>query len=78
MRYRIDRAALDDFLARQVDIVERTPVPDEVAQLVAGEDETLSADELRAVWLGAGLATHVGLVLLEEPERFIGATAPTA
>ncbi len=78
MPYQIDRAALDDFLARQVDLVERTPVPDDVAQLVAGEDETLSADELRAVWLGAGLATHVGLALLEEPERFIRATAPTA
>ena len=78
MPYQINRAALDDFLARQVDIVERTPIPDEVAQLVAGEDETLSADELRAVWLGAGLATHVGLALLEQPERFIRATAPTA
>jgi hypothetical protein len=77
MPYQINRAALNDFLARQVDIVERTPVPDDVARLVAGEDETLSADELRAVWLGAGLATHVGLALLEEPERFIRATAPT-
>jgi hypothetical protein len=78
MPYQINRAALDDFLARQVDIVERTPIPDEVAQLVAAEDETLSADELRAVWLGAGLATHVGLALVEQPERFIRATAPTA
>ncbi len=78
MPYQINRAALDDFLARQVDIVERTPVPDDVAQLVAGEDETLSADELRAVWLGAGLATRVGLALMEEPERFIRATAATA
>ncbi|HEV7564527.1 MAG TPA: hypothetical protein VGO31_01045 [Microbacteriaceae bacterium] len=78
MPYQINRAALDDFLARQVDILERTPVPDEVVQLVAGEDETLSADELRAVWLGAGLATHVGLALLEQPERFIRATASTA
>jgi hypothetical protein len=78
MPYQINRAALDDFLARQVDIVERTPVPDEVARLVAAEDETLSADELRAVWLGAGLATHVGLALMEQPERFIRATAPTA
>lgn len=78
MPYQINRAALDDFLARQVDLVERTPIPDDVAQLVTGEDETLSADELRAVWLGAGLATHVGLALLEQPERFIRATAPTA
>jgi hypothetical protein len=78
MPYQINRAALDDFLACQVDIVEQTPVPDEGAQIIAGEDETLSADELRAVWLGAGLATHVGLALLEQPERFIRATAPTA
>ncbi|MBA2566125.1 MAG: hypothetical protein H0V09_12015 [Gemmatimonadetes bacterium] len=26
----------------------------------------------RALWLGAGLATHVGLAIFEEPERIEG------
>ena len=34
-----------------------------------------AATRLRALWLGAGLATHVGLAIFEEPERFI--TSPT-
>ncbi len=62
MPYQINRPALDDFLARQVDIVERTPIPDEVVHLVAGEDET-SAPTSCARWRGAGFATHVGLAL---------------
>jgi hypothetical protein len=28
---------------------------------------------VRVLWLGAGLATHVGLAIFEEPERFITA-----
>ena len=75
--YRIDRNRLDDFISRQVDLVEATPVPDDVADLVAtsSTDDGLSADELHAVWLGAGLATQVGLAILEEPERFLVLTA---
>jgi hypothetical protein len=30
---------------------------------------------LRLLWLAAGLATHVGLAIFREPERFI--TSPT-
>ena len=41
-------------------------------------DDALTADELYAVWLGAGLATQVGLALMEQPERFIRAAVPTA
>ena len=80
MPYSIDRAALDDFLARQLDLVEQTPVPADVDQLVAGTrgENALSADELHAVWLGAGLATQVGLALLEQPERFIRGAVPAA
>ena len=73
MRYRIDRAALDAFVARQVDLVESTPLPNEVAQLIADTRDAceMSSHELVAVWLGAGLATQIGLALLEAPERFI-------
>ena len=38
--------------------------------------ESVSRDEVHALWLGAGLATHVGLAIFEEPERFI-VTAPS-
>ena len=39
--------------------------------------ESVSRDEVRALWLGAGLATHVGLAIFEEPERFIRAGEPS-
>jgi hypothetical protein len=38
--------------------------------------ESVNRDEVRALWLGAGLATHVGLAIFEEPERFITAGEP--
>jgi hypothetical protein len=39
--------------------------------------ESVSRDEVRALWLGAGLATHVGLAIFEEPERFITVGEPS-
>ena len=39
--------------------------------------ENVSRDDVQALWLGAGLATHVGLAIFEEPERFVtSATTP--
>ena len=84
MEYRIDRAALVAFIARQIDLVEATELPNllgEVVELRLRHDD-VSAEEVRALWLGAGLATHVGLAIFEEPERFITAsprpTSPAA
>jgi hypothetical protein len=76
--YQIDRPALDDFLSRQADLIERAPMPASLDALAFACDaeDGLPLDELRAVWLGAGLATRIGLALVEEPERFIRATAP--
>lgn len=74
MQYRIDREALAEFVARQVAFVESIPTPELVADVVElglGDDTVLN--EARALWLGAGLATHVGLAIFEEPERFISA-----
>ena len=34
--------------------------------------------EDRGLWLTAGLATHVGLAIFEQPERFLVAAASTA
>jgi hypothetical protein len=71
--YRIDREALAAFVAEQVEAVEAGPTPTLLAQVVELRlrHESVSRDEVRALWLGAGLATHVGLAIFEEPERFI-------
>ncbi len=71
MTYRIDRPALDEFVRRQADLVESTPLPADLADLLALDAEDLTPDDLRAVWLGAGLATQIGLALMEAPERFV-------
>ena len=75
MDYRIDREALDEFIGRQVELVEAASMPKLLADVVELRlrHESLSQDEVRALWLGAGLATHVGLAIFEEPERFITA-----
>jgi hypothetical protein len=75
MNYQIDRRALDEFIGRQVELVESTSIPNLLADIVELRlrHERISRDELHALWLGAGLATHVGLAILEEPERFVTA-----
>jgi hypothetical protein len=77
--YRIDCEALAEFVARQVELVESAPLPvllGDVAELRL-RHENVDRAEVRALWLGAGLATHIGLAIFEEPERFITAVAPT-
>jgi hypothetical protein len=74
VEYRIDRAALVAFVARQVDLVEATELPSllgEVVELRLRHDD-VSREEVRALWLGAGLAPHVGQdtpPILAEPAR---------
>lgn len=69
MAYRIARAALLAFVDRQISLVESTPPPAELELAVDGRAR--APDEAQAVWLGAGLATQIGLALLDEPERFV-------
>ena len=78
MEYRIDRDALDDFISRQVEQIETASIPKLLADVVELRlrHEVASRDEVAALWLGAGLATHVGLAIFEEPERFITVTDP--
>jgi hypothetical protein len=78
-KYRIDIEALSEFVAHQVELVEAAAVPGLLADVVeAGlHHEASSSDELRALWLSAGLATHIGLAIFREPERFIIATHPS-
>jgi hypothetical protein len=75
MQYRIDRDALDAFIAEQVALVESVSIPRLLADVVElwHASESVSREEARALWLGAGLATHVGLAIFEEPERFVTA-----
>jgi hypothetical protein len=75
MHYRIDREALDEFIGRQVELVESAPISTLLADVVELRlrDESVSPEEVCALWLGAGLATHVGLAIFEEPERFVTA-----
>jgi hypothetical protein len=75
VEYRIDREALDEFIARQVELIESMSISKLLADVVELRlrHESLSRDEVRALWLGAGLATHVGLAVFEEPERFVTA-----
>ena len=75
--YRIDREALAAFVTQQVDLVEAGSIPTLLADVVELRDAGLGWGEVRALWLGAGLATHVGLAIFEEPERFITAGEPS-
>ncbi len=70
MAYRIERTALQAFVARQVLLIESTPLPSGVLGLLRDRD-ALGADEAQAVWLGAGVATQIGLAIVNEPERFV-------
>ncbi len=69
MAYHIDRTALLDFVDRQIRLIESTPLPSDIRAIVPAAD--LADDELEGVWLGAGLATQVGLALLDGPEAFV-------
>ena len=79
MEYRIDREALGRFIERQVEVVEAGSIPKLLAEVVELRlrHASVSCGEVRALWLGAGLATHVGLAIFEEPERFITAGEPS-
>jgi hypothetical protein len=77
--YRIDIDALREFVAYQVELVEAAAVPGRLTGLLDArpQQEASSLDELRALWLSAGLATHVGLAIFREPGRFIVAAHPS-
>ena len=59
-------------------LVEAASIPKLLADVVELRlrHESVSREEVRALWLGAGLATHVGLAIFEEPERFVVAHEP--
>jgi hypothetical protein len=78
MEYRIDLDALANFISREVELIEAASIPRLLADVVELRlrHEVASGHEVAALWLGAGLATHVGLAIFEEPERFITVADP--
>jgi hypothetical protein len=76
--YRIDIEALVEFVTDQVELIESAAIPEPRTDVATALfHEASSSDELRALWLSAGLATHVGLAIFRDPGRFITATRPS-
>jgi len=65
----IKRDALHAFIDRQLFRVESTPVPPELREVE--EREGLSADQVQALWLGAGIASQIGMALALDPSAFV-------
>ena len=65
----IQRDALHAFVDRQLLKIESTPIPPELSGL--GVSERLQADEIQALWFGAGIASQIGMVLAMEPGTFV-------
>jgi hypothetical protein len=67
---RVDRDALHAFIEVQADLIERTPVPDDV---LTPEDLFPATLDPERLWRIAGIATLIGLAIYEDAERFIAA-----
>jgi hypothetical protein len=70
---RIARAALHEFIDDQADLIERTPVPDDV---LTPDELFPPALEPELLWRIAGVATLIGLAIYEDAERFVTPAAP--
>ena len=68
----VDRDALHAFVDAQADLIERTPVPDDV---LSPEDLFPAALDPERLWRIAGVATLIGLAIYEDAERFIAPAA---
>jgi hypothetical protein len=68
----VDRAALRAFVDAQADLIERTPVPDDV---FSPEEIFPAAVDPERLWRIAGVATLIGLAVYEDAERFIAPPA---
>ena len=68
----VDRDALHAFVDEQADLIERTPVPDDV---LTPEELFPAAIEPERLWRIAGVATLIGLAVYEDAERFVAGQA---
>ncbi len=69
---RVDRIELHAFIDDQADLIERTPVPDDV---LTPEDLFPAALDPERLWRIAGIATLIGLAIYEDAERFVSPPA---
>lgn len=69
MAYRIARDSLVDFVDRQIRLIESTPLPPDLWAIIPSGN--LADEDLSGVWLGAGLATQLGLAIVDRPEVFV-------
>jgi hypothetical protein len=65
---RVARTELHAFIDDQADLIERTPVPDDV---LTPEDLFPAALDPERLWRIAGIATLIGLAIYEDAERFV-------
>ena len=65
----IKRDALHAFIDRQLFLVESTPVPEGLQPF--SDSQRLTPDEIHALWIGAGIASQIGMALAIEPDRFV-------
>jgi hypothetical protein len=70
MSHRIDYAALSDFVQREAAELEATQTTLSSSDLPFEANE-LTTDDVRAIWLGVGIATRIGRSLMDAPERFV-------
>lgn len=68
MTYRIATDRLVAFVEEQARLVEATPMPPDLVEVVPDD---MPDDELPGVWLAAGLASQIGIALVDDPGRFV-------
>jgi hypothetical protein len=69
MAYRIARDSLVDFVDRQIRLIESTPLPPDLRAIIPSDN--VGEEDLSGVWLGAGLATQLGLAIVDRTEVFV-------
>lgn len=66
---RIDREALAAMIDRACLTIESTPIPAELR--ATGDGEGFDDAEVLALWIGAGLASQVGMALALDPSPYV-------
>lgn len=70
---RIDRKGLHAWIDARCDLIESTPVPHDMLDQVMTDDDSegMSANDIYALWVGAGLASQVGMSLALDPSQWL-------
>lgn len=70
---RINREALHAWIESRCNLIESTPVPADMLDEVLGDDDSagMSGNDILALWVGAGLASQVGMSLALDPSQWL-------